>query len=309
MPRRNLGTLLENVVLTETVRLLTEKQPSGTVEFINSFVMPPLANWGKKENDNSLSPRVLETMSYQLKYTSAYAKLMRLIYDTEAAKGPSGALLAAMSLKQSGLQGRFWLNDLAEDNDNLRYKGETDGLAAVETVASRILKSENENGQTSVCHLPFPSSLDNLDAVLKEWSSLTAPIARIGYLDPDDYSIPQRNPEKAQTDPASVSRFLELLQTQYSGQIASVHFLYGRTPPKRRDLIDSLVAVGEQYGFGLVHFISGNFLTVVHHRETAQGFSDALIVGVQQTLDEWVQFDRNRRDSYTVHSGRGGVPA
>ena len=51
MPIRNMGTLLENLVLLEAFRLLSASSPSSPLEFANSFAMPPLAPWIDHSHD------------------------------------------------------------------------------------------------------------------------------------------------------------------------------------------------------------------------------------------------------------------
>ncbi len=46
MPKRNFGTLLENIVLVETTRLLTEDiSEHSIVEFVNSFWIPEVRDF------------------------------------------------------------------------------------------------------------------------------------------------------------------------------------------------------------------------------------------------------------------------
>ena len=266
MPRRNLGTLLENIVLFETVRLLTDSCSAGSVvEFVNSFVMPPLSNWGDRENDKSLTPGTLERMGHRPKYRNEFSEVYRLLYDFSEERGPSGALLAALVLKRSSLVGRYWLNDLADDHPKLRYKDEPTGLAQVETVASEVLKTKSEDWSISTCRVPYPDSFEHLRTTLQDWAKLESPVARVGYLDPDDYVIPNRNSEKAHTDPSSVGTFLRLLKSDFDGPVGSVHFLFGQKPEKRQELIESLYSVGYEQGYAMVHFISGNYvLSLIH---------------------------------------------
>ena len=57
MPRLNHGTLLENLVVLEVVRVLT-RRPEATVEFACSFAMPPLTlYWHRTPHEPTNNPR------------------------------------------------------------------------------------------------------------------------------------------------------------------------------------------------------------------------------------------------------------
>ena len=148
-----------------------------------------------------------------------------------------------------------------------------------------------------------------MKATQEKWNDLPRPIARLGYLDPDDYTIPERQIDKAQTDPPSVARFLSLLLAGKPAPTASVHFLYGRTPDTRAELVNSLSEIGAESGYDMIWFMKGNFITVVHYQQVDENFPDRLIFNVHQSIDEWATFDRNRRSTYEYNSGTGLVSA
>ena len=180
MPRRNFGTLLENIVLVETVRQLLQNTEEGTFEFVNSFVMPPLACWGDTPtNDKSLSPRLISSMAEQNPYQTAYPQLMRQAFQYNQLKGPSGSLLCALILKQRGIQGRYWLNDLPDDDENLRYKHERFGLSDVEEVACRITNAPSEDYvlRGRVCRFKKVSG----DVLIRPLRNRLTPVARLRF--------------------------------------------------------------------------------------------------------------------------------
>jgi len=63
MPIQNMGTLLENIVLVEAMRLLAqENQGNRPIDMLNSFAMPPLSEWRGHRTNHGFGMAQLRTL-------------------------------------------------------------------------------------------------------------------------------------------------------------------------------------------------------------------------------------------------------
>lgn len=302
MPRANEGTLLENIVLVEAARTLCELTADGdTIDFVNSFVMPPLSKWNSKPKDNGMTTEALSNIAKCQDAGRGYANSMKASLNFQPDSGPNGALLTALTLKMNKREGRFWLNDLEEQET--RYKGERFQLHQVEEVANQILAVPSSNWTIETCPDFFPESLGNLAARLGRWS---APAARLGYLDPDFYSPTDRDPQSPQTDSASVRTFLETLLGGLSIPVISVHFTCNQMTEVFAAQIAGLCEDGKTTGFESCHFTHGRFATVVHFANTPQSFGAEFVQRVNGSWSEWARLALKRKRPYVLHSYIGG---
>ncbi len=199
MPIQNAGTLLENIVLLEAARTLSCLDPvdEHPLDFINAFVLPPTSEWRGMERyayqvglgDSRLDH--LSSLKFQENDTS-YPSLLQRCLRADRKQGPNGALLVGMMLRQSGRSCRMWLNDLAAGEE--RYVGTTSGLGQLRTVVDDLCKSSLRPARLDVklCTTPYPDSLADLETNLSAWCRAKAPVGRLGFLDPDMYSLGER---------------------------------------------------------------------------------------------------------------------
>jgi len=301
MPKANIGSLLENIVLFEAIKLLIAYKSVAVVDFINPFAMPPLSNWSDA-TDHSLSENTRKRVWYQLKKESEIAKLFEKLYDHDKDLGPSGSLLAALLLKQNELTGRFWLNDLPSDDQYLRYPDPPVDLGDVESAACKILKREKPADwwDIEICREPFPDSLTQLKNTLQTWNRSNGAQIRIGYLDPDSYTTNDPNPEQAQTDRESVKSFLQHLSQDFEGEIACVKYLYGTTTERRHELTKDLRTVGAETSYEFTSFGSGNHMAVVHYKGNQENFFEGLTQAVRGTWHDWTKYVQHRVKPYEL---------
>ena len=116
MPIRNMGTLLENIVLVEAMRLLTHgDQPNAPIDFINSFAMPVLSNWVPHRTDYGFSAAQLDALRAgpQPSPVDSYQGMMwsclQQPLGQPGTQVPNGALLCAMLAMHLNWPMRLWL--------------------------------------------------------------------------------------------------------------------------------------------------------------------------------------------------------
>lgn len=298
MPRANEGTLLENIVLVEAARFLSEVTTQGeTIEFLNSFVMPPLSEWRSKEKDNGMTTEALKRVATAENAGDGYSGLMKRSLNFSHDVGPNGALLAALTFKLNQRQGRFWLNDLEESQT--RYQDEQFSLGEVESVAASILSQTPSNWQVQVCHQHFPNSLNGLSQTLSQWQGAAA---RLGYLDPDFFSPKSRDDDSPQTDSASVRHFLEILGEGFVGPVLSVHFTCHQMGDELAKQVEGLKETGIAAGFESCHFMHRRFAVVVHSANVPHEFQSAFAQRVNDSWAEWGRIALLRKKPYVLHS-------
>ncbi|MFH1118049.1 MAG: hypothetical protein V1792_29360 [Pseudomonadota bacterium] len=259
MPRLNYGTLLENLIVLEVMRLCFDHSaPEEATAFASSFAMPPLTEcWCKSENERNNSPNFDHDFLRHLtgrqnpeqslkelwslcvinqpdlpicEYRAAQPDNMR--YD---AGGPNGALLGAMLDAQLGRTIHLWLND-----NGGRY-----GL-----IPPRVLSAHSElpatlvrggalvgmpiEGTTAVHPGVFPDAIAGLRAWLAEGNAHFG--TRVGFLDPDNYAQGQG----AEVSPYDHRLWLRTLATDCEQVLSAMFFACqnrGRDNVERNRLI------------------------------------------------------------------------
>lgn len=210
MPRSNLGTLLENIVVLEAARLgLTTLPGQSAMSFASSFAMPPLTQTVATRKEaaryttfNNASVTELSRHPIPGGSLKQFISLCRANlpgvpvcgYRTTTAEdtvypagGPNGALLAAMLACQLGRTIHLWLNDdggrygevppatpnsLSESPRTLAHAGALVGGTACGTVTHTADR--------------FPDTIADLRAWLDRPPASDCPV-RVGFLDPDTY--------------------------------------------------------------------------------------------------------------------------
>jgi len=302
MPRANEGTLLENVVLVEVARLVLEQTPNGAiVEFVNSFVMPPLSQWNSKSSDRGMTGTALERITNMDILGSSYTALMKLVLQPDRSKGPSGALLFCLLAAMEQRTARFWLNDLDDDNAQLRYPDETSRFDHVPQVASQLLNQSLEDFAVSSVGQPFPQSLNVLQAQLTNWNQEGKAAARIGYLDPDFYAPNGRADDSPQTDSDSVRRYLQLLKNNFVGPVVSAHFTCNQMGSELQKQVLGLLRDGTAEGFNCCVFSHRHFAVVIHHANWPTTSINEIETRVRDSWSEWGRLALNRPKPYMLH--------
>lgn len=297
MPRANVGTLLENIVLVEVANSLVQRTSEGVIDFINSFVMPPISEWRVKRSDYGLDSSSLGSL-LQLEISGTdFLSLMALCTRFCSSGGPNGALLFNLFLRLTNRCGRYWLNDLPDEE--MRYRGESFSLDALNEVAVKILNSAgflcNIKSEIATNRHPFPKSLDHLVTTLRNWEK-NPPVARMGYLDSDQYAVNERSLESPQTDSDSVRKFLSLMRSNFEGPIASVHFTTNKMQSVREAQIEGLKKDGAANGYDAYVFEHCRYAVVVHYRLCDEDFADR----VQNAWNRWSIHTLGKRRPYVL---------
>lgn len=294
MPRANVGTLLENIVLVEVTKSLLANSVKGNViDFINSFVMPPISEWRSKVSDYGLDPNSLTHVSGRPGLSADYTSLMAACHRYDSARGPNGALLFNLILRISDRIGRFWLNDAPDEN--MRYTNEPFDLAALNPATDAILRTTSVSSEVATCRRLFPDSLLDLEKQLNHWR-IQSSAARLGYLDPDMYAPTQREPNSAHTDSSSVRRFLSLLGYGYDAPVACVQFTANQMNEALDQQIDGLRGDGLAMNFDVCVCRHGRYAVIIFHRNFGFDFATA----VHSSWNDWCSTALRRPRPYAL---------
>jgi hypothetical protein len=207
MPRLNYGTLLENIVVVESIRLgLEHTATEDVLGFATSFAMPPMTQcWCKVSEDAGnpcfnhafllrLGTRFNRPASLQAMWSLCMKNLPklpvrpfhqtdgRLLFDSG---GPNGALLASLLAVQSGRRILLWINDNAERYPRVPAAG-ADASVDELTAAGALLGTEPIGSATQIVGR-FPAAISRLATWLEQGAGPATKI-RIGFLDPDHYA-------------------------------------------------------------------------------------------------------------------------
>jgi hypothetical protein len=159
MPIQNIGTLLENMVVTETVSvMLDEVESNQRLGFATSFAMPTLSEWRPHPQAVGMSTAALKEIAKGHTDTDFLSAMSRCLSHTPD-RGPNGALLAGVlaTLRGSGLS--VWANDIPDGH----YGNAIPSLEKIVTLVRRILPGSKPDISVKVCDRPYPWSLDNLN--------------------------------------------------------------------------------------------------------------------------------------------------
>lgn len=242
MPIQNVGTLLENIVVVESVRLVigtkATKTSNNPLEFVCSFAMPPLSKWGWNAQNAGFSDAVLDTV-VGAEFGANDASYPALLHDCltyNREKGPNGALLAAGVSTRSGAPYKMWLNDIRDGH----YENALPDLANLNAIHNDVYcqapipPTYNPN----VCPCPYPDSIKDLMETLGQWCHAHRPCGRVAFLDPNRYRINGRN--GPQTSSADHRDWLRAVQAPHPVATLAVHFTGNQYQPHLEQELASL---------------------------------------------------------------------
>lgn len=242
MPIRNMGTLLENLVLLEAFRLLSASSPSSPLELANSFAMPPLAPWIDHSHDACFSAEQLRRLGRsEPPEPRSYAGLLWACLQQPPKQpgtvGPNGALLCTLLAAQQGTALRLWLNDVPEGH----YGNALPGLGAIaKDVRSLLGRSLPPGSEVVTCSTAYPDSLqqgaDSLRSVLAGWPDGAS--ARLGFLDPMRYRV--SDPVPGETSSSDHRLWLRLLAAGFGRPVVAVHFTGHRDWARLRPEVEEI---------------------------------------------------------------------
>ncbi len=221
MPVRNVGTLLENIVLVESARLVLEqtREHGELVDFVNSFAMAPLTPWLRHANESRFDEARIAACVRTPGPPTTYSSLLALCCAPDSQLGPNGALLVGLLARHLGVPMRFWLNDLA---NGARYPGTMASLQSFDATLARLDPQGPAPTAVITCGASYPGSLPSLQMTLDQWCDGGQPPRRIGYLDPDRYQV--NGAGGPQTGSADHRQWLRLLRSGGAALGVSVHF-------------------------------------------------------------------------------------
>jgi hypothetical protein len=236
MPIQNVGTLLENLVVTEAARAVVDlcRDQDTPFEFLSAFAMPPRSRWvPHKQNpgfDDAVLDKVRDTDNLALP-DAAYPTFYRRIYGQTARRArmrhclslcfgryPTSVQNVAKRSPQWPLRRR---NSAAAADSRIGYIGLCANSIAVDRLDVRV------------SDIAYPDSLADLVDALKEWDGVARAGARLGFLDPMRYRIHGR--QNAETSSEDHRRWLA--QLAFEGHTVAVQFTgHSDNPSLEREL-------------------------------------------------------------------------
>jgi hypothetical protein len=214
MPIQNVGSLIENMVVTETAGLLLDRMGADQdLGFATAFAMPALSEWRPHEQDVGISSEALCQISKSgggSEFIDVMSRCLRYHPD----RGPNGALLVSLlaTLRRAGLS--LWANDVVHGH----YGNAIPSLENIAGIVQEIVPEFSPTVIVNVCDAPYPSSLDNLRMTLRGWKHHVG--ALLGFLDPMRYVRDSRL--GPYTHSADHRRWLAILREL--GPSLAVHF-------------------------------------------------------------------------------------
>jgi len=225
MPIQNVGTLLENLVVTEAARALLEvcRDQAAPFEFLNAFAMPPRSRWVPHSQnagfDDAVLDKVRDIGDPALPDGAAYPFLLRANLRADRMQGPNAALLVLGAWGGTGCSCRMWLNDVRDGH----YDDAIPQLQQIHTVAASTYGANSiavDRLDVRVSDTTYPDSIADLSGALKDWDGVARAGARLGFLDPMRYRIDGRN--GAETSSEDHRRWLA--QLAFEGHTVAVQF-------------------------------------------------------------------------------------
>ena len=214
MPIQNIGTLLENLVVTEAASVLLDRIDSKLpLGFASGFAMPALSDWRPHSQCVGISSTALGQVS-QSDGSSGFVNAMGRCLRYRLCQGPNAALLISVLTTLRHRAVKVWANDIEEGH----YGNAIPSLRSISELVQAILPGFSTSVSVSVCDVPYPSSLENLQTTLGEWKHRVS--ALLGFLDPMRYVRDARR--GPYTHPSDHRRWLSLLNE--CGPALAVHF-------------------------------------------------------------------------------------
>ena len=290
MPIRNIGGLLENIVLVEAFRLLDEIVPAeGLIDFANAFAMPPLSDWVPNPNDIGFRQENIESLPDipDIDDHSLYLRLLRRCVEHDPNTGPNGALLVTMAALLSGRSLRSWVNELSDDDERQHYPGAIGRLGNMAGIAAEITGNESGNSP-AICDQEYPVSLANLRATLGAWDRERSCASRLGFLDPMKYTTGHRDFNQTSRD--DYRQWLNILAAGTEGPIISVHFTGNRNYPSLNHELSNMLYVGFSQDYQSIQFRHDFYAMVVSircHGDEAVDLMRRLETNVSGVWSDW----------------------
>ncbi len=222
MPIQNVGTLLENLVVTEaSTALLSFCDRMAPFEFVNAFAMPPLSPWRPHAQNVGFDPDTLNEVRSECGSLGgageAYPALLRASLNQHPSLGPNAALLVAAACLNAGVPCRMWLNDIRDGH----YGDALPELEKLATLAAALCGMKRDavsDLSVHVSDVDYPDSILELAKVLRTWQPPGG--CRLGFLDPMRYRVQGRHgPETSSEDHRR-----RLRQIAFDGLTCAVHF-------------------------------------------------------------------------------------
>jgi hypothetical protein len=267
MPIQNIGTLIENIVVTEAASsVLDRSDGNGCVGFVSAFAMPTLSEWRPHAQATGMSSNALDQISRGADGTD-FLRTMSRILSFGRDRGPNGVLLAAVLAGLRGARLRVWANDIT----NGHYGNAIPSLMKVGELANQIVPGSQPVASVAVSDTPYPRSLDCLASTLENWKDIGG---LVGFLDPMRY-ITDSTPGPY-SRPSDHRRWLSILRQRTP--LAAVHFtgnsdftsFFAELNNLRRDLVESGIEYWVE--FKRQHYVvsvgspSRELLTVIEER-------------------------------------------
>jgi hypothetical protein len=239
MPIQNVGTLLENMVVTESAALLLDRIGADQrLGFATAFAMPALSEWCPHRQSVGISSEALSQIA-ESGGGSEFLNVMSRCLRYRSDRGPNGALLVSLvaTLRRADLN--LWANDIVDGH----YGNAIPSLVGIAEVVREILPESSPSINVNVCDAPFPSSLDNLRTTLDGWGPNVG--ALMGFVDPMRYVRDSRlGPYTHSTDHR---RWLAILNNW--GPSLAVHFTGNSDSASLLAELDALREDLKQSGF------------------------------------------------------------
>lgn len=310
MPIQNIGTLLENIVLTETAGLIggLECEQSRFLEFVNAFAMPPQSEWRPHRKNNGFEDAVLDRLALGKPFddsTSMYARLLQANLRAQRTLGPNAAMLVMGAWSRRRFI-RMWLNDVPDGH----YGDCIADLKRIEEIAQATYSRRFARDclELSVSATPYPRSIADLQDCLAVWSDGPPPAARLAFLDPMRYRIANRGP----ADTSSNDHRSWLIAVRSEALTLALHFTGNSDHPSLNRELDSLQkdSIGAGY-LESVCFAKEHYAVFIaindSSREKCSTLSSDLERHVQEAWADW--FHRLKPGSYSaLRIARNGVP-
>lgn len=248
MPRRNNGTLLENIALVAAARACLRR--SGDLQFMNSFAMPPQTPWTGDDKGMLSNARLAALRVADLDDDPAFEQLFVRCANQEV--GPNGALLVSLLAAIRGASLRAWINDYEGDLFYGHYHrgGGASQLTLLGQRPSELLGYNWNPASLDYTPGKYPGSVaageSSLATTMANWPTSTCS-CRLGYLDPDVHSNADGDTPRT-TDHDTADWMCRLLQGH--PQLAvHVHFSSNSMIHAHKNSLLGLAQVAEGQGF------------------------------------------------------------
>ncbi len=234
MPIQNVGTLIENLVVTEAAAVLLDcVAPGQSLGFATAFAMPPLSEWRPHNQAVGMSTNALQGIRNSSGGTD-FLEVMRACLLHSVEEGPSGTLLVGLLAALRGKQLQVWANDIEEGH----YGNAIPALEQLEATVRNILPSSGASLKMSVCSTPYPDSINDLKEAIARWRPEVDVV--LGFLDPMRYvREPRGGPYTSSPDHRQWLRALRSprvsLAVQFTGN-SDYHSLSAELSALRSDL-------------------------------------------------------------------------